>query len=396
MWPFSPRKPKETRTRDKPDWSSFWPVTRTRGDYTLTTSEAIYAAVSRISNTIAAMPIHLYKGFELQRDHPLERLVAYAPNATMTPFLFRQTMEACRNSEGNAYALIVPTEDGMGIDSLDVLDPRRVTPKRDRDTREMWYELNAEDGKIFTIHNSSMLVMRHMAANGEKGIRPVDVLRGTLDYDRDMKDFSAKQLQGVNGGIALKIPSSLSGEKRTEYIRLFLENYRASGGSLVILDGGAEMTSFARSPVDAKVLDVERITKNRVATVYNIPAHMLGDYSDTNNATAEQTMREFMNMTNLPIVEMWENEHDRKLLSWDLVRQGYHFRFSMDNLLRADTETMAKKHQMAIRGGWMRINEVRAVDNQPPDPNGDELMCSRDLIPLREALKGTASQPKGG
>lgn len=396
MWPFPPRKPKETRTRDKPDWSSLWPVTRTRGDYTLTTSEAIYAAVSRISNTIAAMPIHLYKGFELQRDHPLERLVAYAPNATMTPFLFRQTMEACRNSEGNAYALIVPTEDGMSVASLDVLDPRRVTPRRDRETREMWYELNAEDGKIFTIHNSSMLVLRHMAANGEKGIRPVDVLRGTLDYDRDMKEFSAKQLQGVNGGIALKIPTSLNGDKRTEYIRLFLENYRASGGSLVILDGGAEMTSFAKSPVDAKVLDVERITKNRVATVYNIPAHMLGDYSDTNNATAEQLMREFMNMTNLPIVEMWENEHDRKLLSWDLVQQGYHFRFSMDNLLRADTETMAKKHQMAIRGGWMRPNEVRAVDNQPPDPNGNELMISRDMIPLREALKGTANQPKGG
>lgn len=395
MWPFSPRKPKETRTRDKPDWGSYWPVNRTRGDYTLTTSEAIYSAVSRIANTVAAMPLHLYKGFEPQLDSPLERLIAYAPNPAMTPYLFRQTMEACRNSEGNAYALIVPTEDGMGIASLDVLDPRRVTPKRERETREMWYELTTEEGKIFTIHNSSMLVLRHMAANGEKGIRPVDVLRGTLDYDREMKEFSAKQLQGVNGGIALKIPSSLSGEKRNEYIRLFLENYRASGGSLVILDGGAELTPFAKSPVDAKVLDVERITKNRVATVYNIPAHMLGDYTDTNNATAEQTMREFLNMTILPIVEMWEDELARKLLSWELVQQGYRFRFTMDNLTRADTKTMAEKHQMAIRGGWMRPNEVRAVDNQPPDPYGNELMCSRDLIPLREALKGTVNQ-KGG
>lgn len=396
MWPFSPRKPKETKSRDKPDWSAYWPVRRTRGDYTLTTSEAIYSAVSRISNTVATMPIHLYRGFEPQPDHPLERLVAFAPNAAMTPFLFRQTMEACRNSEGNAYALIVPTEDGTGIDSLDVLDPRCVTPKRDRETRETWYELSTEDGRIFTIHNSSMLVLRHMAANGEKGIRPVDVLRGTLDYDREMKEFSADQLQGVNGGVALEIPTTLNGEKKTEFIKLFLENYRASKGSLVILDGGAKMASFAKSPVDAKVLDVERITKNRVATVYNIPAHMLGDYSDTNNATAEQLMREYMNMTILPIVEMWENELARKLLSWELVRQGFCFRFATKNLLRADAKAMGEVHQMAIRGGWMKPNDARADDGWPPDPSGDELMCSRDLIPLREALKGTAAQPKGG
>ena len=29
------------------------------------------------------------------------------------------------------------------------------------------------------------------------------------------------------------------------------------------------------------------------------------------------------------------------------------------------------------------MNEVREREGLPPDPNGDELMCARDIIPLR-------------
>ena len=59
----------------------------------------------------------------------------------------------------------------------------------------------------------------------------------------------------------------------------------------------------------------------------------------------------------------------------------------MDALARADTATMAEKFQKAIRGGWMRPNEVRLREGLPPDDNGGELMASRDLLPLRIAIK---------
>ena len=38
---------------------------------------------------------------------------------------------------------------------------------------------------------------------------------------------------------------------------------------------------------------------------------------------------------------------------------------------------MAEMHQKAIRGGWMRINEVRQREGLPPDEMGNELMASR-------------------
>lgn len=388
------RAARQARARDEPAVSSadLRGVYRTRADYAMTNSEAIYAAVSRISNTIASLPIHLYRDRQIVVDHELERLIAYRPNPCMTAFTFRQTMEANRNNEGNAYALMVPDEAGRTV-RLDVLDPTRVQPMREQETREMWYKVSFDDGKTAMIHNSSMIVLKHMSANGEKGIRPVDVLRGTLNYDADIKHFSVKQLEGVSSAVILNVPGTgLSEEKKKKLIAQFLRTYAESGGKVIVLEGGIGATTMQQPAVDANVLNVERVTRNRVATVYNIPPHMLGDYSDTSYATAEQSMLEYLQMTINPIVEQWEEELNTKLLTWEMVRQGYGFRFDLVNLWRTDMATMGNYNQQAIRGGWKRINEVRAEDHLPDDPAGNTLLIARDLVPLSEAIKGTVNQ----
>lgn len=391
MWPFGSKPKNAVKARDKPKRepaaSARWlPVNRARADSTMRGNEAIYAAVSRIANTVASMPLHLYKGFEPQNSHPLELLVSRAPNDNFTPFGFLQTMEAFRNTEGNAYALIVP--DALGaVKRLDILDPTRVRPQRHPDTKEMWYVIQLDDSTPYPLPGCQIIALRHMSANGEIGIRPIDVLKGTLDYDKQVKDFSLDQLDGVNQGIFLTVPNTgLDDEAKNDAIDSFLDAYERSGRRVVVLEGGLLATTFSQSPISAQVLDVERIMRNRVATVYNIPPHLLGDYTDTSFTTAEQQMQEYLQLTILPIVSQWEQELNRKLLSIADYVAGYRFRFDVDALLRADAATMADVNQKAIRGGWRRPNEVRAREGQPPDPNGNELMASRDLLPLRIAV----------
>lgn len=400
MWPFHAKERRRAWEPTRlPEATAM--LGRVRADVSMTGSEAIYAAVSRISNTMASLPLHLYRGRERQADDPLERLAAYAPNDNYTPFTFLQTMEAFRNTEGRAYAFIVPARVDGGVARLDIIDPLRVTPLRDRDTGEIWYRMQPEDGAPMLVPGCRMLALKYMSANGEMGIRPLDVLRGTLDFDKQVKEFSLRQLESVNNGVVLEIPGvGLNEERKKKIVDQFLTAYKESGGRLVVLEGGVKATTLARSPVDAKVLDVERITKNRVAAVYNIPPHLLGDYAGTSLSTAEQQMREFLQLTILPIVAQWEQELARKLLTYKQYVEGYRFRFDLDALDRADTATMADKHQKAIRGGWMMPNEVREREGLPPDPSGNKLMTARDLIPLSvsvnnpELLLAKAATPR--
>ena len=384
-WPW--QRGQKAQARDKPGRPrELKMVTRPRADVTIGGNEAIYAAVSRISNTIASMPVHFYKGYEIQKDHPLERLVNLEPHPNFTAYTWRQTMEVLRNTEGTSYALRVLNNMGQ-LMRLDILNPMRVTPKLDQDGN-VWYSVRMDDGQEALAPGFLVIALKHMSANGIKGIRPIDVLRQSLDYDTQVKDMSLDQLEGVNRGIMLTIPSTgLSQEQKDEAVDRFLETYHNSGRSVVILEGGMTATNFAASQVDSQLLDVERITRNRVATVYNLPPHLLGDYTDTSFSTAEQQMMEFLQLTITPIVQQWEDEFNRKLITPEEYSQGYRFRFDTASLTRTDVKTTAERNQMAIRGGWRKPNEVRAELGLPPDPVGDLLMSSRDLIPLRIAVE---------
>ena len=386
-WPF--QRGQKAQARDKPApvrHRDLRMITRPRADRTIEGNEAIYAAVSRISNTMAAMPMHLYKGFKIQEDHPLERLVSLEPHPNFTAFTWKQTMEVLLNTEGTAYALRVLNSMGQ-LMRLDILNPLRVTPKKDEDGN-IWYSIIMDDGQEALAPGFLIVCLKHMSANGIKGIRPIDVLRKSLDYDTQVKEMSLDQLDGVNHGIMLTVPNvGLSQAQKDEAVNRFLETYEKSGRSVVILEGGMTATNFASSSVDAQVLNVERITRNRVATVYNLPPHLLGDYSDTSFGTAEQQMMEFLQLTIGPKVQQWEEEFNRKLLTPEEYSQGYRFRFDTASLTRTDVKTTAERNQMAIRGGWRKPNEVRAELGLPPDPVGDLLMSSRDLIPLRIAVE---------
>ncbi len=383
-WPFR-RTRNESRARDKPTRRErdLRNIQRPRADATIQGNEAIYAAVSRIANTVASMPMHFYRGFEIQKDHPMERLVNLEPNPNFTAFTWKQTMEVLRNTEGSGYALRILDSLGQVI-RLDILNPTKVQPMQDPESKEIWYRIQMDNGEFAYAPGFLVIDLKHMSANGLRGIRPIDVLRKSLDYDTQVKELSLDQLDGVNNGIMLTVPNSgLSQEQKDDVVDRFLETYEKSGRSVVILEGGLTATNFSSQPVDSQLLDVERITRNRVATVYNLPPHLLGDYTDTSFSTAEQQMQEFLQLTITPIVEQWENEFNRKMITPEEYADGYRFRFDLSALTRADQKTTAEMSQMAIRGGWKRPNEVRAGYGLPPDPMGDELMSSRDLIPLR-------------
>ena len=402
-WPFQRHK---GQARDEPrrvvrarDLRTF---NRPRADRTIEGNEAIYAAVSRISNTMASMPIHFYKGYEIQKNHPLERLINLEPHPNFSAFSWKQTMEVLLNTEGTAYALRVLNSMGQ-LMRLDILNPTKVKPWKDEEGN-IWYAVTMDDGQLAWAPGFLIVCVKHMSANGIQGIRPIDVLRKSLDYDTQVKELSLDQLDGVNHGVALTIPATgLGAVQKEEAIRQFLETYEKSGRSVVILEGGMTATNFSSSPVDSQLLDVERITRNRVATVYNLPPHMLGDYTDTSFSTAEQQTLEFLQLTIGPKIQQWEEELNRKLITPEEYAEGYHFRFDTASLTRTDVKTTAERNQMAIRGGWRKPNEVRAELGLAPDPVGDLLMSSRDLIPLRiavehpEMLLGgqAASQEKG-
>lgn len=370
---------KEIGQKPKSSWIPHW----LRGDYTLKNSELIFAAVSRISNTLSAMPVQLYRGSKPIYNE-LNDLVSFSPNPLMTSCQFFKTMEACRGTAGDCFALKV-YDQGMTTPRLDVLDPSMVRPIIEETTGELWWKIQPDKGKEMYVHDYYMVHVPFISTNGIGGISPVSVLFDTLKYSESIQKFNVDLLeQGVNSAIVLEAPANLGQEQKAAIIEDFMDTYRTTSGNILLLESGVQARTLNLSPVDSKLFEVEKITRSKVAMVYNLPPHLLGDYSDTSFSSQEQQMLEFMMLTMLPIVTAYEQELNKKLLTADMRKKGYHFKFNMDSILRADAATQAEVDYKAVRSAWKTPDEIRSSRGLPPLSGGigKYAMISQDLATL--------------
>lgn len=87
-------------------------------EFTAMQTTAVYACVRILSETLAALPLQLYRytpgGKERVYDHPLYHLLHDEPNPEMTSFIFRETLMSHLLIWGNAYAhKVAVLEEGM-------------------------------------------------------------------------------------------------------------------------------------------------------------------------------------------------------------------------------------------------------------------------------------------
>jgi HK97 family phage portal protein len=351
----------------------------------LADNETIFAAVTRLSNSVAVLPVKLYKNFEPLYS-PLNDIVSSAPNRNMTSFGFMRLLETHRNTYGNGYALKM-YDRFFNLESLLVLDPTRVDPVVEESTQELWYMVRGDKGTYY-VHNMDMVHISHIQTyqNGYKGISPIDVLRGTINFDTAVRKFTLDQLDSsIKASFILKMATHIGKEKKAEILQNFAEFYRQNGG-VIIQEAGVEIKDINRNFVDSKVFEVEKITRSRVATVYNMPVTMLGETDGASFSSMEQMSLEFVTYTLLPIVRQYEQEFNRKLLTPQERRQGLYFKFSVGALLRGDMQTRGEFYFKMIRSGVFKPNEARAWEELPPENGGEKLYISGDLYPIETPI----------
>ncbi len=330
---------------------------------------------------MGALPFKLKdKNFHEVTNHPAAELLMYQPNPNMTAFDFMRTMEVLRNTEGNAYAL-KDYDLNYQIKALWILDPNKVEPVIEATTRELWYEIEGDNGRYY-VHNMDVIHVKHIHGYGYKGISPIKVLANTIDFDTKVKQFSLDQMDtAVKASFILKMAGTLSEPKKKEVLTSFANFYKENGGVL-IQEMGTEITPIDRKFMDTKVFEAEKITRTRVASVYNMPAHMLGETEGVNYSSMEQMNLEYVQGTLVVNTTQYEKEFNRKILNSQDRRQGLYWKANTNALLRGDMKTRGDFYFKGVRSMLFMPNEIRAWEDLPPMPGGDKLYVSGDLYPV--------------
>ena len=357
-------------TNQAPGGDSYWrdyqagrtgPV----NDKTAQGVSAAYACVQAISETIATLPLHLYRMEGENRSkatsHPLYKVLHDQANPEQTAMEAREFLQASVLLRGNGYARLVFGYDGQ-VREMWPLDPDRVQVVR-LVNGSLAYDYNREDGTVQRLLEREVLHLRHrLGPDMVMGVSPIQAARGVvelaineLEHGRETFTNGAKLL-GV-----LKVPGKLDPKQKADIKDGWQTN---RSGQTPILEHGADYQALSMSLADAQWLETRRFSVEEVARLFRVPPPVIGHLIDSNYSNSVEMARQFVTMGLRRPLTMWEQAISRKCLT-EVGRRTYFAEHSVEGLLRGDSKTRAEFYGAGIKDGWLLKSEARSLENLP-------------------------------
>lgn len=334
------------------------------------TFSAVYAATRIISETIASIPLNVYKydgeTRTIAKDHPIQILLAEAPNPVSSTFTFREAMAANLVLHGNCYAKIFFNAAGRPI-SLIPLDPLKVQVKIV--DGEKVYIFNDKE----TLLDYEVLHVVGLSFNGLTGKSPLNVAREAIAIGLSAQEYGARfYSNGANTGGVITAPGRLS----LEAINRLKQSWnRSNGGNsnshgTAILEEGMKYDKIGLDPEAAQFLQSRKFQVNEIARIFRIPPSYLADLDNSSTrANVEQQAIQFVRDCITPYVRRFEVELNRKLFRED--ERDYYAYFSVDGLMRGDLKGRYEAYAVARNWGWLSVNDIRDLENLNPIKGGN-------------------------
>ena len=368
---------------------------------------AVYACVRILSESIAGLPLHMYRyeedGSKTKAvEHPLYHLLHDEPNPEMTSFIFRETLMSHLLLWGNAYAQII--RNGKGdIIALYPLMPNRMKVERTA-KGQLYYEYQTmkEDaptmkGAVYQLDPSEVLHVPGLGFDGLVGYSPIAMAKNAIGLAIAAEEYGSKfYANGAAPSGVLEHPNVLKDPAKVR------DSWNAAfGGSsnshrVAVLEEGMKYTPISISPNEAQFLETRKFQINEIARIFRVPPHMVGDLEKSSFSNIEQQSLEFVKYTLNPWVCRWEQALQRALLSDD-EKGKYFFRFNVEGLLRGDYQSRMNGYATARQNGWMSANDIRELENLdriPAELGGDLYLVNGNMLPLSQVEQNNAYASK--
>lgn len=328
---------------------------------------AVYAAVSAISESVASLPLEIYRrtddGREKARAHPLYKLLHSEPNAQQTALEFREMLQRHVLLRGNAYAEIKWSANGRPV-SLKALHPDSVTVLITPE-ETLVYEVTDRKGNRRRLLPGEILHLRYHTDDGFLGRSPIQVARDTVGLALAERTHGERMFaQGTKlSGVIQTQPGTTkaqAGEIATSWAAG--QGGVSNHGKTAVLPAGAEFKTVSMTLEDAEWIEARRMSVEEVARLFRVPPVLIGDLREANYSNAVELGRYFVTHTLRRHLVMWEQAIARSLINDPSTFYAEH---NVEGLLRGDSLKRAQFYQRGVEEGWLMRSEVRRLENLP-------------------------------
>lgn len=374
---------------------------------------AVYACIRVLSESIAQLPLQLYRIDGDKRikatDHPLYFLLHDEPNPEMTSFNWREALMMNLLVFGNGYSQIIRNGKGQPI-ALYPLMSDKMKVSRDEKTGKIYYEYTFSDKEVSTakeqqetvrLEPSEVFHVPGMGFDGLVGYSPLAMAKQAIGTGLACEKYGAKFF--VNSAIptgVLEHPNVLNQETAERLRESWNDIYGGSGkaGRVAVLEQGMTYKPISITPEQVQFLQTRKFQTGEIARIFRVPGHMIGDLDRATYSNIEQQSIEFVKYTLDPWLTRWEQAIQRQLLTPE-EKKTYYTRFNVDGLLRGDYQSRMNGYAVGRQNGWFSTNDIRDLENMeriPEEQGGDFYLVNGNMTKLEDAGLFGKDNTEGG
>lgn len=326
-------------------------------------SSAFLSAVTIIADSIASMPLDLYR----RRGDRIEVLptpsVLQKPNEHQTMFEFIHQTVLTLTTHGCAYIYAPRSPGELPVEMVNI-HPHRIKDVYDDVDGTFAYEINKEQ------YNSAQIKAIHwvLLPGKRRGISPLEANRNSIGTSMAMDRYLAQFYgEGATPSSVLETEGSLT-QEQAELVRRNWEDSHYKHRRPAVLTSGLKWKPIVTSAADLQMLEHREALVRDIARAYRVPLHLIngtgGDSQTYQNV--ESAGINFVRYTLLP----WMRRIEVALS--DLLPMPQQVKFNADEFQRADLLTRVRAEQIQISSGTLTANEAREQEDREPYEGGDK------------------------
>lgn len=326
---------------------------------------AVFASMRILSENIASLPLEAYRK-KSDGDLTPQAFVPplfYKPSATDTRFQWISKCVVSLVLRGNAYGRVIardtfgyPTQvEWLNPDDVDVDESSPVKP------------VYRYRGIVIEDNNDIVHIPWITMPGSVKGLSPVQHFASLMGVSVAATNYGRRWFD--SGGLPpaiLKNTAKTLNPEESKFVSKAATQSIASGKPFV-MGNDWDFTALSVNPDEAQFLNTIKANATQIAAIYGVPPAMVGGEpgGSMTYANVEMEVNNLIVLTLRPWLVRLETEFSA------LLSGGEEVRFNVDAMIRTSVKERYENHNLALQGGWMNVDEVRAKENLPPLPDGE-------------------------
>lgn len=329
----------------------------------------VWRAANLIADTVAALPQKAYADAPGGLTKVVPSMLLDQPSYPHTRIETWSSMILDLVLNGNAFAIIAARDDSGRPTAIIPIPACSVGVRRTAlGTIEYSYSGSAYDGGPpgGTYGANEVLHIRGPHQPGDlRGYGVIEMHLRTLNLADNLTEQSQDISKGIPSGVLKSLNPDLTADEAADLKSKWLDSQRTR--TVAVLNSSTEFEPLAWNPTDAQLLETRKFSLVEIALIFGIPPHFLA--AENGSGTYTNVQQEALSLVKYSL-QGFISRIEQALTQ--LLPPGVRVKLSLDALLRADTLTRYQAHSLALTSGWITPNEVRALEDLPPLPEGGD------------------------